>query len=288
MRKGILLLITIIIIFTGCKQQEEIANKYFDEINFIEQNALTMMSSNDYGKNIFYLHGYIDNEKDNKSLDKYFNSNKLNIQLYNKNGYIIEVKSYQWNFSDNNDRAEFSLSLSTNNTPILPQVLSHIKISDGVIEKEFLIGNYQIYIEETSPDESIITTFSPFTFARPPVYGDPFTIGYKIAINPKTDFKKIKFSVDVPYDYKDLQIRNVSFSYDESKTKEYISSSPGIKNDPDVYKYLKVYNVDITCIQMIKKNIQIQPLIIAEIDNENFNCKPLTPFNIIYSLENEK
>ncbi len=245
-----------------------------NEISFYEANSLAVMSSNDYEKNIFYLHGY--SKHDNQLMDRYFNSKKLEIQLFNIQGDILEIESYDWHSSDE----EMNLTLYAKDMPIMPQIFSYIKIIDGEIENEYSIGDYQVYFSETSPSDSIMTTFSPFAFGEAPEIGEPFTVGYKISVNPNMEYDDIKFSVYMPDGYKAMQVEGISFYYDKTETEKHKTFSSVMKKNPDGYKHYKIYDVKITYAQIVNGNIQIQPLIIAETDYEKFYCKPFTPFNI--------
>ncbi len=166
-----------------------------------------------------------------------------------------------------------------------PQVFTHIQITDKDkdIVIECPIGKYQVYSEQTSPDESIFASFSPFGFNEPKIMGDPFTVFYQIQVNPQIDSQSIDILVEVPDDYKDMLIGGASFSYNKTETDEYKETSTLIKNDPDNYINFKIYDVNITYIQTIEENIQIQPLIIIQIGDETFNCKPAVPLTVMYS-----
>lgn len=291
--KKICVIILIILFFaTGCRQSTNSSNtndktlntdNLFDELNIIEHQALNLMSLNNNNNNMLYLKGWLNgNNTDVKLLDEYFNKNISRIHLISKTDNEVEIKDFEWNFAQEDEKTTFNLLLFTKDKTLVPQVYSQVRIVSNSIEKEFSIGNYQVYSEETSPDETIITIYSPFAFSNNPPFGEPFKISYDVAVNPKRKSDNIKFFIDLPESYKTLEIQDISYSYNESRTREYMAASPGIVKKPDDYKNLRVYNVTITYKQLIKGNIQIQPLIRVETEHEKFICKPITPFNILY------
>jgi len=181
----------------------------------------------------------------------------------------------------------FNLLLICSDLTFLPHNIKYLYISDDNVQYRYEIGDYQIYENEISSPEIIFPAYSPFAFSSAPEYGVPFTVSYHFLLNTGNDDSDICFSVMLPDDYDALEVIDVSYSYSEQLTDEYISASEN-ENSDEVYENCIIYVVDVTYRQTKDENIHFQPLIAAEAGSTTLFCRPFAPFFLFHEIVSDK